>query len=151
MNWAIVLGVVAFETGLATSVDPQLTLSFAPEPIRSYEPEPAHLVGTGGAIGAILRHWVYLRVTWRDFPAATLTVNAIGSFVFALATFAGASDSVIHLVGIGACGSFTTFSSFSAETVGLWERGDRRLAVTNAVANLVVSLAAIGVAWLVVG
>ena len=151
MNWAIVLGVVAFETGLGMATELQITLSFVPEPIRSYEPEPAHLVGTGGAIGALLRHWVYLRLTWRDYPVATLAVNVIGSFVFALAAFTGASDSVIHLVGIGACGSFTTFSSFSVETVGLWERGDRRLAVTNAVANLLVSLAAIGVAWMVVG
>lgn len=137
---------------MSPDVGTVLAVAFAFESIvsPSFEPQPAHLVGAGGAIGAMARHWVYLRVSWRDFPAATLTVNAIGSFVFALATFAGASDSVIQLVGIGACGSFTTFSSFSVETVGLWERGDRRLAVTNAVANLVVSLAAIGVAWLVV-
>ncbi|WP_459890018.1 fluoride efflux transporter CrcB [Halostagnicola bangensis] len=120
------------------------------EPAFAFDPEPAHIVGTGGAIGAILRHWIYLRVSWEDFPAATLTVNVVGSFVFALATFAGASESLVQLVGIGICGSFTTFSSFSVETVQLWERGDRRLAVVNAGANLAVSLAAIGLAWILV-
>ncbi|MCU4926567.1 CrcB family protein [Halobacteria archaeon AArc-dxtr1] len=114
------------------------------------EPEPAHLVGTGGAVGALLRHWVYLYVPQDEFPTATLAVNVLGSFVFGAAVFAGAGTSMIQLLGIGICGSFTTFSSFSVETVQLWERGDRRLAAANAAANLLVSLAAIGLAWLVV-
>lgn len=114
------------------------------------EPEPAHLVGTGGALGAIARHWVYRTITWEDLPAATLTVNVLGSFLFGLLVFAGVSESTLQLLGIGFCGSFTTFSSFSVETVQLWERGDRAVAVTNAAANLLVSLGAIGLAWLVV-
>lgn len=116
----------------------------------AFDPEPAHVVGTGGAIGAALRHWVYSRVSGEGFPTATLAVNAVGSFVLGLAAFAEAGTSTMRLVGIGACGSFTTFSSFSVETVGLWERGDRRLAVANAAANLLVSLASIGLAWLLV-
>ena len=114
------------------------------------EPEPAHLVGTGGALGAVARYWVYRHVTWRDAPAATFVVNVLGSFLFGVLLFVGASESTTLLLGVGFCGSFTTFSSFSVETVGLWERGDRRLAVTNALANLLVSLAAIGLAWLFV-
>ncbi|WP_255169085.1 fluoride efflux transporter FluC [Natrononativus amylolyticus] len=113
--------------------------------------EPAHVVGTGGAIGALLRHWVYLHVTWEDVPVATLAVNVIGSFLFGAAVFAGAGESTIQFLGIGICGSFTTFSSFSVETVQIWERGDRKLAAINAGANLLVSLAAIGFAWLLVG
>ena len=118
--------------------------------IASYEPQPAHLVGTGGAIGAILRHWVYLSVAGDRFPWPTLAVNTVGSFVFALVVFAGAAESVVQLVGIGICGAFTTFSTFSVETVQLWERGDRWVAVANAVGNLVLSLSAVGLAWLVV-
>lgn len=116
-----------------------------------FDPEPAHVVGTGGAIGALLRHWAYLRVDGADFPLATLAVNVIGSFVLGAAVFAGAGETAIQLLGIGVCGSFTTFSSFSVETVQLWERGSRRLAALNAGANLFVSLAAIGLAWLLVG
>ncbi|NGM68399.1 CrcB family protein [Natronolimnobius sp. AArcel1] len=112
-----------------------------------FELEPAHLVGIGGAIGAVLRHLVYLQVSSERFPWPTLAVNVIGSFVFALAIFAGAGESTIQLVGIGACGAFTTFSSFSVETVQLWERGDRRLAVVNAAGNLGLSLVGITLAW----
>ncbi len=122
------------------------------ETLGAYEPEPAHLVGTGGAIGAIARHLVYRRLAGiaDTFPVATLTVNVIGSFVFGAAIFAGASDSTVQLIGIGACGSFTTFSSFSVETVSLWENDHRRLAVFSAVGNLLLSFAGIGLAWLVI-
>jgi fluoride exporter len=112
--------------------------------------EAAHLVGVGGAIGALLRYAVYEQLSDERYPWPTLVVNVVGSFVFGAATFAGASESVIQLVGIGICGSFTTFSSFSVETVQLYERGDRKLAVANAAGNLALSLAAIGVAWVLV-
>ena len=116
----------------------------------AFDPEPAHLVGTGGAIGAVLRHWVSLRIPSERFPWATLAVNVVGSFVFALAIFAGAGESTLLLLGTGACGSFTTFSSFSLETVRLYERGDRLLAVANAVGNLALSVGGIGLAWTIV-
>ena len=112
--------------------------------------EPVHLVGMGGAIGAIARHWVSLTVSSQRFPWPTLTVNVLGSFVFALVAFGGADESTFQLVGIGACGAFTTFSTFSVETVQLADRGDRELAVANALGNLLASLAAIGLGWLVV-
>ncbi|WP_254525457.1 fluoride efflux transporter CrcB [Natrinema caseinilyticum] len=118
--------------------------------VLTLDPEPAHVVGTGGAIGAVFRHWVGRRVSSRvssaRFPLSTLVVNVVGSFVFGLAVFAGAGESLLQLVGTGICGSFTTFSSFSVETVRLYERGDRALAVGNATANLACSLAAIGLA-----
>ncbi|WP_436346674.1 fluoride efflux transporter FluC [Natronorubrum sp. FCH18a] len=113
----------------------------------AFDPEPAHVVGTGGAIGAVLRHWVYLRVSSDRFPWPTLAVNVIGSFVFGLAMFAGADESALRLLGTGICGAFTTFSSFSVETVQLYECGDRLLAIANAGGNLALSLAAIGLAW----
>ncbi|ELY46606.1 fluoride efflux transporter FluC [Natronorubrum sulfidifaciens] len=116
----------------------------------TFDPEPAHIVGTGGAIGAILRHLIYLQFSSDRFPWPTLAVNVAGSFGFGAAIFAGAGETTIQLVGIGICGAFTTFSSFSVETVQLYERGDRLLAVANATGNLVLSLAAIGIAWIVV-
>jgi len=112
--------------------------------------EPAHLVGTGGAIGALCRHYVAGWVDVEGFPLGTLTVNIVGSFVLALATFAGLGSDLLLFVGTGACGSFTTFSSFSFDTVHLWESGDRRKAGANATANLLGALAAIGLAWGVV-
>lgn len=109
----------------------------------------AALVGVGGAVGATARYLVGVLVRPVDapLPVDTLAVNVLGSFALGLVTFSGAGSELVLFVGTGACGSFTTFSSFSVETVRLWERGDRRLAVANATANLVTSLAAIGLAW----
>lgn len=87
--------------------------------------EPAHLLGTGGAIGAVLRYIVDQRLAHDRFPFATLVVNVVGSFVLGLVMFAGLSHEAILLIGTGACGSFTTYSSFSVQTVQLWESGDR--------------------------
>jgi CrcB protein len=112
--------------------------------------EPAHLVGTGGAIGALCRHYLGSAVDVEGFPLGTLTVNVLGSFVLGLVTFAGLGSDLLLFVGTGACGSFTTFSSFSVDTVHLWEYGDQFKAGLNATANLAGALAAIGLAWGVV-
>ncbi|WP_224332847.1 fluoride efflux transporter CrcB [Haloprofundus halobius] len=111
--------------------------------------DPAHLVGTGGAVGALLRYLVGELVDDESFPLSTLTVNVVGSFVLGVVTFAGVGDTALLLVGTGACGSFTTFSSFSFETVRLWETGERREAVANATVNLVGAGLALGAAWVV--
>lgn len=109
---------------------------------------PAQIVGTGGAIGALLRYAVNERIETESFPAGTFTVNVVGSFVLAALTFAGASNEVLLLFGTGVCGSFTTFSSFSFETVRLWETNDRIRAVLNAGGNFFGAGVAIGIAWL---
>ena len=112
--------------------------------------DPAQLVGLGGAAGAVLRYGVNRLLGGRTFPVATLLVNAAGSFVLALVTFAGAGEPVVLAVGVGACGSFTTFSSFAYETVRLVEAEAPGLAALNAAGNLVAAGAAIGLAWLLV-
>lgn len=110
--------------------------------------EAAYLVGTGGAIGAVLRYLVGQFVARQEFPLATLTVNVLGTFLLGFVTFSGASDGVLLFVGTGVCGSFTTYSSFSFETVRLWEGGHRTRAVLNAAVNLVLCLAALAAASL---
>ena len=112
--------------------------------------ESAHLVGAGGALGALCRHYLAGAIQRETFPLGTLTVNAFGSFALGLLTFAGVTGDAALLVGVGACGSFTTFSSFSVETVRLWEDGYVALATLNAVGNLVCALVGIGLAWGVV-
>jgi len=117
--------------------------------------DPAYLVGTGAAIGAVARYLAAdLVVKWQGsgpFPTATLVVNVIGSFVLGLVVLGGASEPAALLIGTGACGAFTTYSSFSVQTVRLWEDGMAGYAVANAVGNLALSAAAVGVAWLLVG
>lgn len=111
---------------------------------------PTHLVAIGGIVGAILRHLVSQAVESGTIPVGTLTVNVIGSFVLAGVTFLGVGDDVLLLVGTGACGSFTTFSSFSVGVVQLWEEDEHLLSVGYAAANLVGALIAIGVAWIII-
>jgi CrcB protein len=109
--------------------------------------EAAHIVGTGGAIGALLRHYVSTRIETETVPLGTFTVNVLGSFVLGLLTFVGMNSDLALLLGTGVCGSFTTFSSFSVETVRLWETDDRRWALVNAVGNFIGASFAIGLAW----
>ncbi len=109
----------------------------------------AALVGFGGAIGATARYAAgqTLRTDAR-IPVSTLFVNVVGSFIFAVVAFGG-SDAVFAAVGVGACGAFTTFSSFSFETVEAL-RDDPLAGVANATLNLVLSVAAVAVAYLAV-
>ncbi len=94
--------------------------------------EPAHLLGTGGAIGAVLRYAVGQWIVHDRFPVSTLIVNVVGSFVLGLVVFAGLHSEIVLFVGAGACGSFTTYSSFSVQTVRLWETGNRTQAAMYA-------------------
>lgn len=109
--------------------------------------EPAHLVGTGGAIGAILRYAVGQMLAHDRFPFATFVINVLGSFLLGLVLFLGAGTEIMLLVGIGICGSFTTYSSFSVETVRLWEEGSRVRAILYAGGTFLTCLLAVGVAW----
>ncbi len=112
------------------------------------------LVGLGGAVGAVARYGVgelLAHHTMADrFLAPTFAVNVLGTFVLGLLTFGGAGSEIVLLVGTGACGAFTTFSSFSMETVEVWARGERGLAASNAIGTLVGAGIALVVAWLLV-
>jgi CrcB protein len=112
---------------------------------------PPMLVGVGGALGAVLRYAVGEAVRTEGYPTGTLVVNVLGTFVLAALTFAGASDDAMLLLGTGACGAFTTFSSFSVDVVGLVENERFGAAAFHALGNLVGAGVAIGLAWLLVG
>lgn len=109
---------------------------------------PTYLVATGAILGAVLRHFVSQAIESGAFPLGTFTVNVLGSFVLGLITFLQFGSEVLLLVGTGACGSFTTFSSFSVDVVRLWEENEHVLSVGYAAANLFGTLAIIGIAWL---
>ncbi|MFB6312193.1 MAG: fluoride efflux transporter CrcB [Salinirussus sp.] len=107
----------------------------------------ALLIGIGGAVGAVSRYLIGLLLGKTSFPWATLVVNALGSFILGLVLFAEGTSTLQLLVAVGFCGAFTTFSSFSFQTVRLWERDKQILAIVNAVGNIVISLSAFTVAW----
>jgi CrcB protein len=80
---------------------------------------------------------------------ATLLINVLGSFVIgafaALTTVDGRfseNESIRLLVMVGVCGGFTTFSSFSLQTLMLLRAGDTLSAGINVVASVVLCLLA---------
>ncbi|MYS09339.1 fluoride efflux transporter CrcB [Streptomyces sp. SID6041] len=105
------------------------------------------LVVAGAVVGAPLRYLTDRAARARlgpAFPWGTLAVNIAGSFLLGLLT--GVASAEVHLLlGTGLCGALTTYSTFSYETLKLYEDGARG----RAVLNVAVSLAAgLGAVWL---
>lgn len=106
-------------------------------------------VALGGAAGALARHGAQvlaLRVAGGGFPAGTLGVNVLGSFLIGLAWVWLARDGaprVSPLLVTGFLGGFTTFSAFSLDALRLWERGEAVSAVGYVAASVALSLAAV--------
>ena len=109
------------------------------------------LVALGAAVGAPLRYLTDRAVQTRHdsvFPWGTLTVNVVGSFVLGLLAGLPASASVAALAGTGFCGTLTTYSTFSYETLRLAQTGARFYAAMNAVASIVAGLGAASIGLL---
>lgn len=113
------------------------------------------LVGLGSAIGGMARFWAsgFLANRYGEsFPWGTLFVNVSGSFaigLFATLTapdgrwWVGPSGRTFFMTGI--CGGYTTFSSFSLQTLSLARDDEWLYAGGNAVMNLVLCMVAV---WL---
>ncbi|MFB6138329.1 MAG: CrcB family protein [Halobacteriaceae archaeon] len=114
-------------------------------------PLAAALVAAGGAGGAVARHLVARAVDAGRYPAGTVVVNVVGSFLLGLLVAGGAGGRLTLLLGTGACGAFTTFSSTSYEVLSLWDGGDRLLATLHAAGTLLGAFAGLALAWLLVG
>ena len=112
-------------------------------------------VAVGGAIGTVARYWfsgVIARQIGEAFPWGTLFINVSGSLVIGFfATFFGpdsrflAPPAVRQFVMIGILGGYTTFSSFSLQTLNLAREGNWLGAGGNALASFALCLLAV---WL---
>lgn len=107
-------------------------------------------VMTGSALGAVTRLWLVNQVQRAlpvQFPWGTLVVNVSGAVLIGvlagnLPAQAGAPGSPLRAaLMIGMLGSYTTVSSFSVQTLALWQARRRRLAVANVLASLTLCLA----------
>jgi len=109
------------------------------------------MVAAGGFVGAPSRYLLDRAVNRRvesDLPWGTFLVNITGSFMLGLLTGLSLSnhlsDLAKALLGTGFCGAYTTFSTFTFETVRLLEVGQLLEAALNAFASLAVGLLGAG-------
>jgi CrcB protein len=111
------------------------------------------LIALGSGLGGVARHWLTTLVAARiasPFPWGTFLVNVIGSamigFVLALPE-SRFSPATRQFLTVGVLGGFTTFSAFSAQTVGLIESGKAPLACAYAIGSVLVCLAGCWLGW----
>jgi CrcB protein len=107
------------------------------------------LIAVGGAVGSLLRYLVggaVQRTSAGGFPIGTMFVNVSGCFLIGilLRQFMNMqlSPELRALLIVGFCGGFTTFSTFSAETVGLIEGGEYGRATSYVILSVVLCLSA---------
>lgn len=84
------------------------------------------LVGLGGGVGSMLRYLVTLGcqlLHWTSWTA-TLSVNALGSFLIGFFMSACGSGDWKLLLAVGLCGGFTTYSTFSAQSLDMLRGGN---------------------------
>lgn len=116
-------------------------------------------IAAGGALGALTRYGVNLAaiaVAGHGFPWGTMAANIVGSFLMGalIAALAHATQAVpdaLRLFAVtGFLGAFTTFSTFSLDTVSLWERGEIMQAVLYGSGSVVLSISALVAGMIVV-
>jgi len=107
----------------------------------------------GGSLGALARFWVSTSINERlsgAFPYGTLTVNVLGSFLMGflamwLVEHLSLNPLIRLAIFVGFLGAFTTFSTFSMETLNLFEEGLAGHALLNMFVNVIFSVLAV---WL---
>jgi fluoride exporter len=112
-------------------------------------------IAVGSALGGVARYWcsgVAARLFGETFPWGTLLVNVTGSFIIGLFATLTSPDGRIfagtntrQFIMMGLLGGFTTFSSFSLQTLALAQNNQLLQAGGNIVASVVLCLAAV---WL---
>ena len=112
-------------------------------------------VGLGGGLGAMTRFWlngVISRWSGETFPLGTLTINVTGSMIIGL--FAALTDPdgrwmvdpmIRTFFMVGMCGGYTTFSSFSLQTLNLARDGEWLYAGANVLLSLSLCLLSVWV------
>jgi CrcB protein len=120
-------------------------------------------VALGGALGSVSRYWLSGLVAARfgeTFPLGTLVINVTGSFLIGVfAAFAAPEGRLdpqsrvfaTQFVMIGICGGYTTFSSFSLQTLRLMQEREWLSAGGNILLSVVLCLIAVWLGYLLGG
>jgi CrcB protein len=109
-------------------------------------------IALGAAVGAPARYLADRAVQVRvvsPIPLGTLTVNLVAALVLGIMAGVGSSASLglVALIGTGFCGSLSTFSTFSFETMRLADTGQRRAALGYLVISVVAGCALAALGW----
>ena len=109
-------------------------------------------VSAGGVVGCLLR-WlagIWLNARWTGFPLGTLFVNCVGGLLIGAALFwfeRSPNETMRLLVITGVLGGFTTFSSYSVESLIMLQRGQLLLALAHTLVHVLGSLAAAAIGF----
>lgn len=105
------------------------------------------LVAIGGALGSVSRYLIGVIINQNNFPYATLVVNMVGSFCIGLimAYLLKQQENNFWrlLLTTGFCGGFTTFSTFTWETLQLLQQHKIFTAVIYAAISFIAGIAAV--------
>ena len=105
----------------------------------------------GGGAGSVLRYLVGMWIDSTAFPWATFAVNAVGSLAIGLfggwAARFGWSEALRLSLTTGLCGGFTTFSTFSKESIALAESGRWSAFAAYAFGSVAVGIAAVALGY----
>ena len=114
------------------------------------------LIAAGGALGALLRYLIsgaIYKLLNASLPWGTLAVNLIGSFaigfLWELSERAMFSPQTKMLVFVGLIGAFTTFSTYSLESLYLFRDGKIQLAISNILISNVCGIALVFLGFIV--
>ena len=114
-------------------------------------------IALGGALGSVARAWttnVMVRMVGASFPWGTILINVVGSFIIGFFGALTASDGRFQVhadarafVMIGICGGYTTFSSFSLQTLDLFRDGKPGAAFANIGLSVILCLMAVSAGY----
>jgi CrcB protein len=117
-------------------------------------------VAIGGALGSVARYGIGGIVSQKygeTFPWGTLVVNVTGSFIIGFFAAVASAEGRLNprsrvfatqFVIYGICGGYTTFSSFSLQTLKLLRDGQWLYAGGNALLSVILCMIAVGLGWL---
>ena len=114
-------------------------------------------IALGGAVGTLLRYWcsgLVAAAIGETFPWGTMTVNVIGSMLIGLFAAIVGPDGRLLLgpdlrqsIMVGVFGGFTTFSSFSLQTLALIQDDEWLFAAGNVLLSVALCLGGVWLGW----
>lgn len=111
------------------------------------------LVGAGSFVGGALRYLVSLGLKYTGgFPWATFLVNLVGCLLIGLlwglfSRFANASQQLVLFLSVGFCGGFTTFSTFSKESLILLQASNYLMFALYIMGSVVIGIGLVAIGY----